>query len=278
MLVSRHRPAGTRNARGEAGFTLLEMSIVLIIIGTVLTGGILYLSMTLKQRAGVETQHKLQVLQQMLLDYRLAYNRIPCPADLKLATTDKDFGVEAVATGGTPPTDTGCNFGSGSPQADFNNGNFYEGMVPTKTLGLSDDYAFDGWGRRIDYAVDMNFTKTNAFSSANIPASDTTTRMTIKTASSGGATITQLAAYVLISFGPDGHGAFPRGASATPINENSTNADEKDNCDCDGFANATGLDGEFIQKAPTQNVNDLTDTFDDMVVYATRSDLRSKQE
>jgi hypothetical protein len=242
------------------------MSIVLVIVGTVVTGVIMYLSLTLKQRAGEETKYKLQVLQQTLLDYRLAFNRIPCPADLTLATTDQNFGAEAANRGD-------CT--GGSPAANFAGGNDVEGMVPTKTLGLPDDFAFDGWGHRIDYAVDVDFTADDAFST--IAASDATARMTVKD-SSAGTDKTTAAAYVLISFGPDGHGAFPRGASATPISSGSTNTDEQNNCDCDNSAGVTGLDGVFVQKEPTRNPSDLSDVFDDMVLYATRSDLRSELE
>ncbi len=80
-----------------------------------------------------------------------------------------------------------------------------EGMVPTKTLRLPDDYAFDGYGRRIMYAVDARFTATNAFTS--IPASNIGTRMTVLDQSDNPKTTT--AAYVLVSFGPDGFGAYP---------------------------------------------------------------------
>ena len=38
-------------------------------------------------------------------------------------------------------------------------GSVVGGVIPTKSLGLSDDYAFDQWGRRITYVVDTRATQ-----------------------------------------------------------------------------------------------------------------------
>lgn len=152
----------------------------------------------------------------------------------------------------------------------------YEGMVPTKTLRLPDDYAFDGWGRRIMYAVSTAMTQQNAF--ITIPASDGTTRMTVNDASAHA--ITTMAAYVLASLGTYGHGAYPRGGGSTPINYGTTNTDHRNNCDCDINAVWTGFDGVFVQKTPTQDPTtpNYTNDFDDIVVYGTRNSLRSPTE
>jgi prepilin-type N-terminal cleavage/methylation domain-containing protein len=136
------------------GFTLLEMSVVLIIITVIVAGGMAMFTGSLQKRQLAETQVKLKAIQQALYSFRLANSRIPCPADVTLAVTDTNFGVEGATLG----TCTG-----GSPAANFSTGNNVEGMVPTVTLGLPDEYAFDGWGRRLMYAADARFTATNAF-------------------------------------------------------------------------------------------------------------------
>lgn len=168
---------------------------------------------------------------------------------------------------------TGWNMGAAMPAWQFE-----IGMVPTKTLGLPDDYAFDGWGRRMMYAVDVGLNRVNGFTT--IPASDTSTRMTVKDAS-GNAKTTK-AAYVLISYGPNGHGAIPRFGGYTRISSGSVNADELTNCGCNSNGNQVGggITGTFVQKAPTQDPTQTnhTDDFDDIVVFGTRSDLRSPNE
>src|SRR5437868_13709507 len=85
-----------------AGFSLLEMSIVLVIISTMAAGAITYLSVSLDRRGLYETQHKLAVIQDTLMNFRLAYNRIPCPAVMTETYGTANFGAEVDHTAGCP--------------------------------------------------------------------------------------------------------------------------------------------------------------------------------
>ena len=240
----------------ELGFTLLEMGIVLIITSIVAVGVMVTLTDSLTARQLRDTTSKLEAIQKALYDYRVAFSRLPCPADVTQAMTSATFGTE-VATPGSCAT------------ANFTSAYDIEGMVPTRTLRLPDDYAIDSWGRRIMYAVTKDMTQTSAFNI--IAGSDATTRMTVKNADAG-ANTTQ-AAYVLLSFGPNGHGSYSRSGGNARLNGGSTNADEWNNCDCDTNANPTGLDGIFVQKDATVNSTDRYNNFDDVVMYATRANL-----
>jgi prepilin-type N-terminal cleavage/methylation domain-containing protein len=447
MTVFRRFDAG-RAARDRGGFTLLEISVVLTIIAVIVGSGLTLFTASLPQQQYNDTQAKLITIQQALYNYRIANNRIPCPADLSIAPTTLNFGNEAAnegsCTGGIPAANfTNATGGgsSGATSASFvktdsttkgnwngvygasglvieastnsppsgvtmtetndstytwatgqsaanalltsNPGNtntriaacwysgssfsitlnitnsgvyqiaFYlldwdasgrsetitatnastsavldgprtassyvngqwwvytisgdvtftfhltggsnavvsavlfdpkgtpatavEGMVPTKTLQLPDDYAFDGWGRRFMYAVSMDVTEANAFSL--IPASDSTTRMTVKDAS-GNAKTTQ-AAYVVASMGSLGHGAYPRIGGNSRIDASVTNTNQLNNCDCNSCASTTGFDGIFVQMLQTQDSTtpSHTDDFDDTVVFGTRGiTLRSPTE
>lgn len=331
--------ARPRRRRARGGFTLLEMSIVLVIIAAIAGGGLTVFSAWLQEKQRDVTIARLAAIRQALYEYRIAHGRIPCPADVRRDITDQYFGIEGRPWGdcheGVPRTwmestsntdnatgnftsgsaevtglsslaglavgdpisggwapvgtyivsiDSGTQITMSAPSNTTSSGmiitwQFVEGMAPTKTLGLPDDYAFDGRGRRIMYAVDVGLTKYNAF--AAVPAADTSTRMTIKDAS-GNAKTTR-AAYVLLSYGPNGHGAYPRnGDGWTQISSGSVNADEWTNCSCDsgGYTNNSRFTGTFVQKAPTQGpaMTDHTDDFDDVVVYGTRSDLRGPLE
>jgi prepilin-type N-terminal cleavage/methylation domain-containing protein len=268
------------------GFTLLEISIVLLIMAAVMGGGAVIFAASLHQRQSDDTKAKLAVLQVALLDYRRAFNRLPCPADATRdsnASSNNYFGIESATIDNNPVSPTyheviGCNFGSGTPQANFNSGSTDEGMVPTKTLGLPDDYAFDDWGRRIMYAVDQRLTLTDAFTT--IPVTDSTPRITVNNTMAGSTPtqITNLAVYVLVSFGPNGHGAYPRGFGAQRVNAGSTNVDEAKNCHCNSDGTSGAFSGVFVQKVETQNPNNLQDSFDDIVVFAKRSSLRTLVE
>ena len=152
-------------------------------------------------------------------------------------------------------------------------------MVPTRALELPDDYAINGWGRRIIYAVDNRFTGTNAFT-VTVPIGTTTSFLEIA-AATGGTIKTTMAAYVLMSTGPNGHGGWPRnfsGASIARISSGSVNTDEQTNCHCTATATAKVYGKIFIQHLPTLDPSNILDSFDDVVVYGTRFDLRSPTE
>ena len=106
--------------------------------------------------------------------------------------------------------------------------------------------------------------------------SPTPPRLTIN-ASTSGPTKTTLAGYVLISFGPDGHGAWPRnvsGTSVTRLSSGSVNIDELTNCHCDstGVTTNAAFSKIVVQKPYAQNPSSIQDSFDDVVVYGTRFD------
>jgi len=335
MLSDPPTPALPLKGGGRRGFTLLEMAVVLVIIGVVVGSGITMLSGNLQKRQYDETQAKLAAIKKALYDYRTAFNRLPCPADVTLKISDTNFGNEAATpgtcTGGTPAAnfthttftgDTHSNTtvddisstatlavgmgitGSGIPSnttitaidgdghtitisaaatTTVNDGTLIfldnvEGMVPTNTLRLPDEYAFDGWGRRMMYAVSRDMTQTNAFTLVTI--SNAFQRLTIQDGQSSPANITTQADYALVSFGPNGHGAYPRGSGSSNldvvtsrISTASTNTGELENCDCDSSAATTTFNGTFVQKAPTQDSTNVLNAFDDVVVYGTRDTL-----
>src|SRR5579884_3418275 len=124
------------------GFTVLELSIVLTIIALVtamsFSSSLAVLS-TARQNA---TLQKVKTIDQALLAYRTANDRLPCPASLTLAVGNANYGVEAAnpgsCTGGTPA----ANFSANGATNTFATG--AEGALPTVTLGLPNDFMFDG--------------------------------------------------------------------------------------------------------------------------------------
>ena len=282
-----------RNKHNMHGFTLLEMSIVLILIGVIVGGSITIFTASLQKHQLDETLAKLQTIQATLYNYRVAFNRLPCPADITLALTDPNFGVEAAYPGynaSPAPLTSPGDCVEGTPRAYWNGGTASDGGVPTQTLRLPDDYGMDGWGRRIKYVVDTNFTAPGAFTTNPYP--DTTApggaRLNVfntRDVAGGGVhrtQLTNLAAYVLISFGPDGNGAFPRTGGTTSIGANTVNYDELTNCTCalDGTNSGqrVGMNPVYIQKAPTMNPANRFDNFGDVVVYGTRATLALPSE
>ncbi len=104
------------------------------------------------------------------------------------------------------------------------------GVVPTKTLGLPDDYMLDGYGRRIGYMVDIR--ATDKTTCRNMQAKKTSGAIQIMDSWANiGSYNTDNVMWALISYGKNGHGAFPtQGSSlANRFDSGATNKDERTN-------------------------------------------------
>lgn len=117
--------------RRQSGFSLLELAIVLLIVGLLLSGLIMPLSSRVEQQRVATTREQLAVIQQALTGYALARDALPCPA------TPASNGQAAVSGGGCTRQ---------------------HGFVPAVTLGLAgaqneDHLLLDAWGNPIRYSV-----------------------------------------------------------------------------------------------------------------------------
>ena len=251
------------NRPRQSGFSLIWVSVLLT------AGAIVFASMLPGQDAAdynhkaILTMQRLQKIEEATRGFIAANGRRPCPADGQYDINNANFGVEAATpgtcTGGTPSAPLGPDAGTG---------NVVGGVVPTKTLGLSDDYAFDEFGRRFAYMVDKRATDSGAcYTLQNYPTNNGTGGIQIKNAA-GAVTDNVMAAYA--SYGPDGFGAFPlQGSSvANRINTGSADADTLVNAGVDSnfVYNTTNFTRAKIRK-------DRTSTFDDLVYY--RADLKN---
>lgn len=242
-------------------FSLVELSVVLAIISVTLGGALTIATKKTQSDKSNETELKLDAIEQALEQYLIDNQRLPCPADgsdIIDKASSNEYGVA-----GTAST-------SGCTAANFNDGsNVYFGVVPVKTLGLSDDIMIDGWGRRISYGVDYRFANNNT---TNSDCDGTTSTICFQYTSSGSITIndsagsprTTEAIYVLISHGSNGHGAYGYYGSSTRLSfPSSVDTDEEDNSGSD-----SPFDAVFVQKTSTT-------TFDDVVRYKPRWQLVS---
>ncbi len=142
------------------GFALIILAVLLAILGLVLISRV-PAQPDKDKVVFIRTQTKLDAIHAALLNYyNLNSGTLPCPANPTLNTKiDAAFGT-AVATGAACSTTASCPAGLVCAAADPNAaGNSTAnqikiGGVPTKTLGLPDEYAFDEWGNRLTFAVD----------------------------------------------------------------------------------------------------------------------------
>lgn len=138
------------NARNR-GFSLLEVAIVMVIIGILLTTIGVPLASQVQARRNDETRKILEEAKEAVLGFTVANSRLPCPA------TASSVGQESFCVAAT-----GTCVGSETTalQTHGNCSNFYNGFLPAASLGLSglDSQGFlrDAWGEqanRIRYAV-----------------------------------------------------------------------------------------------------------------------------
>jgi prepilin-type N-terminal cleavage/methylation domain-containing protein len=128
----------------ENGFTLVELSIVLVIVALLVGGMLIPLSAQRDIQNTNETQRQLASINEALLGFAAANGRLPCPA------SPATSGTENPASGGA------CI-------------NTWDGFVPAVTLGITptnaQGYVIDSWGNPIRYAVTT--ANSNAFTTAN---------------------------------------------------------------------------------------------------------------
>ncbi len=115
----------------QQGFTLVEMAIVLVIFGLVLSALLLPLRAQREQAAQTQTSNSLDNAKQALLGFAQANGRLPCPA------TATSQGIASPSTSGA------CTV--------------QQGFLPAATLGIqpvdSQGLVIDAWNNPIRYAV-----------------------------------------------------------------------------------------------------------------------------
>lgn len=249
---------------------MIEMSIVIAIIATVLAMTVSMGSSMVESARKVNTQHKMDQIETALMAFRLANDRLPCPGDLTITDTPANtatFGYEAAnlgtCTGGTPAANSIYTLPASTPYAASGT-KVAEGAVPVRTLNLPDEFQFDGWGRKFGYAVWTPFTGINAF--VNYGVTPNCGGITVENAGHGYRSTA--GAYALISYGPDGHGGYTKGGSRYFMK--SDNGDEWTNCHCNATAD-TGYTATYVEEEPTQsNSADSLSVFDDIVRFKER--------
>lgn len=208
----------------NAGFTLIELSIVLIIVALLVGSAMSMGSNAIKAAQRVTTQERMATIKMALESYVKVNGYLPCPVDRAQTPRGNPttFGREI-----RPCAASGALVRVASNTVDI-------GAVPVRTLGLPDNYAADAWGNKFTYAatVALETDYTNADAAISIYTGNRTGsnyRVTTNFAGADGAG----AAYVLVSHGPDGRGAYPlRSASiATACGTPTNNENDIDNCD-----------------------------------------------
>ncbi|MFO0388922.1 MAG: hypothetical protein ACK502_04280 [Alphaproteobacteria bacterium] len=243
------------------GFSLMQTSIALavsaIVMSAVLPGG----GVSDESAKLAITKQRMTAIEEATKKFMATNYRRPCPANGTLAPTDASFGAEATPTG---TCTTGANFTTGNiALTGLMTSSMAAGIVPVRALGLPDEYALDGFGRRFMYVVDRN--ATSSTTCRNMQSVGTKGIVRVRNASTDTAA-KDLVMAALISYGKDGHGAFPPGGSTVANRINTFSSDA--NSQMNAFVNsvATTMPSSFGTSSVIVK-RESSGTFDDIVYY-----------
>ena len=265
------------------GFTILEMTIVLMVIGIVLSMG-LELGGEMNDKASrTKTRKILSDIESALSGYYQTHGRLPCPASLTAPSDDVDFGKPPIACTATPAGTEGVYDVNSETPAVTATKEVRIGAVPVRELNLPATHMTDAWGNRIAYAVikglavDANSYQTyddgidtiggntddGAPDTDSSGAGDTTGIIRMQT--KAGTQITYadkkiMVPYLLVSHGRDGKGSFNEDGGANPIACSGSNPDVE-NCDRD--------DAIFVDEQ-MYDIEGDADYYDDFVRWRTK--------
>jgi|GEM_PF-1409466 len=254
-MESFQKDSPLKENKTAAGFTLIEIAVVIVIVGFIMAGIVQGYSLYLKQKQLTDIEKTYDSIQGGLRNFVLrdpdpgdgrpeTNSRYPCPASPTASPYSATYGEEFCST-----TQIGC-------QNDVcvvagTNGLVFIGSVPTKTLGISAAHAIDPYGNRLTYAVTADLTVQDSLAGAPVPAGSITIDPTL-----GGTPITD-AHFAVVTHGEDGAGSYTAEGARNPVACRPVDAGDAENCDYD--------DAIFSELERT--VGDTVDFYDDTVAF-----------
>jgi prepilin-type N-terminal cleavage/methylation domain-containing protein len=241
---------------GNAGFTLIELSVVITIIALVLGVALTGITTILESKRGTTTRDKLVVIDEVLQAYLEANQFLPCPAPLStVASNEAEFGRSQTTAGV-------CASVTGTPGAqgvfEPAGSGVVIGMVPVKTLGISETYAYDAWNQRLVYAVTRQHAEGGAYQAndGEVIMRDTVGNRFIDLAGPfrGGAS------YAVLSHGKNRMGGYGLRTGAPGACDIAS--PEQENCD---FQNGTP-NADFRDMSYSES-DDALNYFDDSIIW-----------
>lgn len=212
------------------GFSLIELSIILTVLALFAAGIMSTQRVTTETKQVDVVTDEISTIREAIAYYAKKKGFLPCPARRDLTPENANFGLSTDCNAAAPAGVTDV-----TPSGGVANDAIRIGMLPVRTLGLPEKYAFDQWDSRYTYVS----VKKLSIDSATFNAFTTNlTTGVIRVNDSTGAQISPAStsnfiSNIVFSHGPDKRGAYSRAGSL--INACVTTASAaKDDENCDG--------------------------------------------
>lgn len=195
----------------QRGFSLVELTIVLVIVALLSGGLMLGLSAQRDAAAYQEAQRQLDNAKEALLGFAISNGRLPCPA---------------------APNRVSGSAGAGQEDCLIVNGQARHGVLPWATLGVPET---DPWGQRLTYFVSVKFSTPliagtlSSFTMSTGIAPDTAGTANVKLTAASASDIASDLAAVVASHGSRGVGGY----TTNGIVVAGAAGDEAENADAD---------------------------------------------
>jgi len=196
----------------EAGFSLLELALVLVILGVMGGMALPLLKARMSHTAIVKTRDNQEYVLNAIGAFVAKNRRFPCPATPQ--GTGENYGVE--------PRERKCS------------GSKAEGIVPFRTLGISEIFAKDGFKRWLTYGVDSNIADKEHENNIHLVSGG---RLMVYNEQEQPVVVDKSSktpnfiALVLISHGESGDGAFVGNGRSTKIIRETSSPHKRENYD-----------------------------------------------
>ena len=234
----------------QKAFSLIELSIVLVIAAALIASAINGFSKWDKKAQIEKQKNDLETVRAALLDYYQINGRLPCPAPQNVASNNMSFGVSAYCYSMI----SGCAAGLDCNSAQFS----AAGDIPAKTLGLPVSLMANSKGFKYRYLVDYRFTN---YIDVSISRKKCTGFGGIRVVDSAFNLLNNRIIFSLISPGNTGAGAYLVNTGTVAVTGGGTYATNYD------------ADSTVMYNLPVEQAASVLDVYDDVIVSAINPDM-----
>lgn len=129
------------NNKSNFGFTLIELSIVLVISSLLLVGALQAYKIYDEKQKMERATALMADIDQAILNFVQEEGRFPCPAPVNGSAAGNNYDLEQ------------CNTVNGVKRVNAGSGNILIGKLPAETLEISNSYMKDAYGNYLVYAI-----------------------------------------------------------------------------------------------------------------------------